>query len=275
MSLPSCITQATLSLALAAVPLTLHLPAQGAPPQAVVSSQNWVGIGIFDLTPEKAEQLGIDAVQGVEIAVVAVGGPAQQAGLQRLDVITRFGDEEVLGAEHFARLVRETPSGRTVELEVWRDGKQREVDVVVQRRGQPSQIDLAEQFKRRATAPGFDFPRSLTVIRNHSVGMEMEAIEGQLAKHFGVQQGVLVRSVEANSPAAEAGIVAGDVIVSIEGSAVQDPADIRREIHQSEDLPVDVVVMRDRRRKTLTLPEREPAARPLSLTNRNNWNWLP
>jgi len=102
--------------------------------------KNWGGVGIVDLTPEKARQLNLGEVHGVEIAQVAEDGPAEEAGLQRADVITRFRDEQVLGAEHLARLVRETPGGRTVPLEVWRDGRQREVDVVVQSRGLPTRL---------------------------------------------------------------------------------------------------------------------------------------
>jgi serine protease Do len=269
MTLQNYITQATFSLALAASPFTLHTAAQGAPPQAAVGSQSWLGVGIVDLTPEKARQLNLGEVHGVEIAQVAEDGPAEEAGLQRADVITRFRHEQVLGAEHLARLVRETPGGRTVPLEVWRDGRQREVDVVVQSRGLPTTMDIAEQFKRTAAGIGFDFPRAVTVVRNRSLGMEMEAIDDQFAKYFGARQGVLVRSVEAGSPAADAGLVAGDVIVSIADSAVQDPADIRRELHRSA-ASVEIGVLRNRRAVKLTLAKEKSTGGswPL-LTDRN------
>jgi serine protease Do len=268
MTLQSCITQATLSLALAASPFTLHTAAQGAPPQAAASAQSWLGVGIIDLTPEKARQLNLGEVHGVEIAQVAEDGPAEEAGLQRGDVITRFRNERVVGAEHLARLVRETPSGRTVQLEVWRDGEQREVDVLVESRGLPTTEDIAEQFKRRAAGVGFDFPRAVTVIRNRSLGMEMEAIEDQLAKYFAVKQGVLVRSVEADSPAAEAGLVAGDVIVSVANSAVQDPADIRRELHGSA-ASVEIGIVRNRRTVKLTLAKEESTGGSWPLAGHN------
>lgn len=267
MTLPSCITQATLSLALAASPFTLHTAAQGAPPQAAVGSQSWLGVGIIDLTPDKASQLNLGELHGVEIAQVAEDGPAEEAGLRRGDVITRFRNERVVGAEHLARLVRETPSGRTVQLEVWRDGKQRDVDVVVETRGRPTALDIAEQFKRQASV-GFDFPRAVTVIRNRSLGMEMEAIEDQFAKHFGVKQGVLVRSVETGSPAAESGLVAGDVIVSVAGSAVQDPADIRREAHRAAS-SVEIGIVRNRRSSKVTIAKEESAGGAWPLAGHN------
>ncbi|MDA0204950.1 MAG: PDZ domain-containing protein [Acidobacteria bacterium] len=268
MTLQSCITQATFSLALAATPFTLHTVAQGAPPQAAISSQSWLGVGIIDLAPEKARQLNLGETHGVEIAQVAQGGPAEEAGLQRGDVITRFRGEQVLGAEHLARLVRETPGGRTVPLEVWRDGRQRGVDVVVQSRGLPTTVDIAEQFKRKAAGVGFDFPRAVTVVRNRSLGMEMEVIQDQFANYFGVKQGVLLRSVEAGSPAAKAGLVAGDVIVSIADSVVQDPADIRRELHRS-DASVEIGIVRNRRTVKRTLAKEESTGGSWPLAGHN------
>jgi serine protease Do len=227
-----------------------------------------LGVGIVDLSPEKASQLNLPDVHGVEIAVVADNGPAEAAGLERGDVITRFRDERLRGAEHLARLVRETPGGRRVQLEVWHDGQQRDVDIVVQTRDLPTTVDIAEQFKRKAAGVGFDFPRAVTVVRNHSLGMEMEAIEDQLAKFFGVRQGVLVRSVEANSSAAESGLVAGDVIVTIAGSAVQDPADIRRELHGSA-ATVEIGIVRNRRSSKLTLAKDESAGGAWPLAGHN------
>jgi serine protease Do len=258
MSLHTCITQATLALALAASGFTPHTAAQGAPPQANPGTQSWLGVGIIDLAPDKANEMKLDDLHGVEIAQVADGGPAQDAGLQRGDIITRFSDERVLDAEHLARLVRETPGGRTIELEVWRDGRQRDVKIVVEPRSAVTAVDRAQQFKRRAPGVGFDFPRAVTVVRNRSIGMEMEAIEDQFARFFGVPQGVLVRSVEAGSPAAESGLLAGDVIVSVGTSAVQDPADVRRELHGSP-ASVEVGIVRNRRSSKLTLAKEESA----------------
>ncbi len=256
MSLHACFIQATLSLALAASGLLPHSAALGAPPQASSGAQSWLGVGIIDLTPDRAEEINLDQLYGVEIAQVADGGPAEDAGLQRGDIITRFRDEMVLDAEHLAQLVRETPGGRSVELEVWRDGRQRDVEVVIEPRTPVTAVDVAQQFKRRSPGLGFDFPRAVTVIRNRSIGMEMEAIEDQFAKFFGVTQGVLVRSVEAGSPAAESGLLAGDVIVRVGNSAVQDPADIRRELHSSA-ASVDVGIVRNRRSSKLTLAKEE------------------
>ena len=67
-----------------------------------------------------------------------------------------------------------------------------------------------------------------------------------------------MRSVEADSPAAGAGFVAGDVIVRVAGAPVQDPADIRRELHGAA-ASVEVGVTRNRRAVKLTLEKQDPA----------------
>lgn len=268
MSFHAWITQGALSLALAVSGFTLHTAAHAAPPQAPAGSQSWLGVGIIDLTPDRADEMNLAELHGVEIAQVADGGPAQDAGLQRGDIITRFRGQMVLDAEHLAQLVHQTPGGRTVILEVWRDGRKRDVEVVVEPRSPVTALDLAQQFKRQARGVGFDFPRSVTVIRNRSIGMEMEAIEDQFARFFGVAQGVLVRSVEAGSPASESGLLAGDVIVSVDASAVQDPADVRRELHDSP-ATVEVGIVRNRRSSKITLTKEESVSGVWPLADHN------
>lgn len=267
MRLQSCITQATLSLALVASPVLAQSPV---PSQrnAVYGQQSWLGVGIVDLTPEKVRQMGLGDAHGVEVALIAKGGPAEDAGLQRGDIITRFSKEKVLGAEHLAQLVRKTPSGRTVELEVWRDGNQRQVNVVVERRGAPADGDIAKQFNRQPAGVGFDIPRPIAVVRNRSLGMELEAIESQLATFFGVEQGILVRSVEAGSVAQKAGITAGDVIVRVGNRDVADPGDLRRETQRAT-ASVEVGIVRNRRERTLLLPKEAQSEGSWPLSRRN------
>ena len=87
----------------------------------------------------------------------------------------------------------------------------------------------------------------------------------QLATHFGVKSGVLVARVRAESPAAMAGITAGDVITSVNGTSVTDAGDVAREVRRSA-AELALPVVRDKKDRTLTakLPaeERERRVRP-------------
>ena len=104
----------------------------------------------------------------------------------------------------------------------------------------------------------FDFPQVRLHIRNRRLGAELEGIRGQLAAHFGVEEGVLIRSVDEASRADRAGLQAGDVIVSVAGTAVREAREVGRALAPAPDRSVAVEVMRDGTLRRLRL---EAAAR--------------
>jgi S1-C subfamily serine protease len=107
--------------------------------------------------------------------------------------------------------------------------------------------------------PGIDIPDFDVEIRAGSrLGVMVSDLTEQLAGHFGVKDGVLVNEVVADSPAAAAGIKAGDVITSVGGKAVESAGDIRRSVGQVEGDEVTVGIVRDRKEQAVTVKiERE------------------
>ncbi|HWK11645.1 MAG TPA: PDZ domain-containing protein, partial [Vicinamibacterales bacterium] len=83
------------------------------------------------------------------------------------------------------------------------------------------------------------------------LGIAAESLTDQLNDYFGVKGGVLVRSVNADSPASKAGVKAGDVIVSVNGHQVDEPSDLSEELRRAtaDDFTLDIV--RDRKAQTL------------------------
>ncbi len=262
-----------LSLAAAALPLLNAQPQPPAPPVANVSlaaqSDSWLGVAIADVNAQVANKLGLDSVQGVEVGHVVAESPADEAGLERGDVITRFRDETVQGVEHFARLVRETPPGSQVELEVWDENGRHQVEVEIGRREKLLSSNVRpENFKLEQF--DFDLPRPRMVVMNRSLGAEMEALEGQLAGYFGVAGGVLVRSVADNTPASRAGLQAGDVITKISGDGVANPSDVRNALGRADEQPVELTVMRKgaQRRLHLTVERQRSFGSPFQKITR-------
>jgi C-terminal processing protease CtpA/Prc len=95
-----------------------------------------------------------------------------------------------------------------------------------------------------------------TIILSSSfTGAKLEVMGPQLAEFFGATEGggLLVRSVEGNSPADEAGMKAGDVVVKINSISVANGTDWTRTVHDNKGKPVPVVVLRDKHEQTLTL----------------------
>jgi serine protease Do len=86
------------------------------------------------------------------------------------------------------------------------------------------------------------------------LGARLMPLSDQLAQYFGAKQGVLVSSVDDDSPAAKAGLRAGDVITSVGGTQVQTPRDVAREIRETDSGDVEIAVLRDKKSLTLKAP---------------------
>lgn len=264
MRLSTPVVQATFCLALALPTLTTRTAAQDFP-QGPTATQSWLGVGIVDLAPDRARALGLDANFGVEVASVALNGPAEKAGIQSGDIILRFAGHPVRGAEHVAQFVRQTPPERAVVLDCWRDGASLSIDVVIQQRGGTNPVDRDDWPQPQSRGLGFDVSRPVGVVHNRTLGVEIEPLKGQFAAFFGVDSGVLVRAVDEDSPASAAGVLAGDVIIAIGAGLVRYPRDLRREMLGAAS-PVKLSIVRSKRKRSLTLPEGEKSDNPWPLS---------
>ncbi len=237
---------------------------------------SYVGVGVMDINDETAREIGLVEAHGIEVSSVAADSPAERAGLREGDFVVAYRGERVHGYQHFARLVRETPVGRTVELGVVRDGERTTLVVEIgEREGLgvanetiaavkqhlESVKDKLGSARLRLEEDGspwrseftwdFDVPQVHMIAKNRRLGTELESLDGQLAEFFGVERGVLVRHVQSGSTAEMADLRAGDVIVSVDGEPVNRPAEVGKLAAASEDRLVDVEIIRDRNRKTL------------------------
>ena len=115
---------------------------------------------------------------GVEITLVEPDGPAEKAGLKVGDVVLRYNGQRVEGLEQFSRMVRETPAGREVKLDIWRNGAPQSVAVkVAARRGGVAPGDgFSFTIPEIPVMP--DIPRSLMIWRTALLGVEAESLDG-------------------------------------------------------------------------------------------------
>src|ERR1700734_839341 len=89
----------------------------------------WLGVEIDEVTADKAKDLKLSEVRGVEVVDVEPDSPAAKAGLKEHDVITRYDGQAVEGTVQFRRLVRETPAGRNIPLAISRNGAAQNISV--------------------------------------------------------------------------------------------------------------------------------------------------
>jgi serine protease Do len=231
-----------------------------------------LGVRLEDVAKDDVSRLKLSAERGAIVKSVSPDTPAEKAGLQEGDVILRYEGETVQSAAQLARLVRETPAGRTVAIEVNRNGAVQKLSAtlaetqnhvrvgdfgdfgdfnveipeieVPQIAPMPPVPPVADMFHFDGRGHGFNFRTS----GPRKLGIEYQELTGQLAHYFKVEKGVLVTSVDEDGPAAKSGMKAGDVIVKFDGQAIEAAEDLRDEVRKAEaGKDVTVTVQRDGR----------------------------
>jgi len=206
-----------------------------------------------------------ETAAGLEVTRIAPESPAEKAGIKAGDVVTQYNGQRVEGMDEFSRMVGETPVGREVKIGIIRNGAPQTITAKIAARpaisGQLIPAPVQNPFELRFP----DMPQSRMTWRSTILGIEAEALDGQLAEFFGVKEGVLVRTVTTGSAADKAGIKAGDVIVRVDDAKVATPADISAHLRALRGRPVSVVVVRDRKEINVMLsvisrPERSIGA---------------
>jgi serine protease Do len=235
-------------LAIPALPQQAFFQVPQFPPfqQGRPENSSYLGVGLREIGPDRAKALRLPEEAGVEVTQVYENSPAATAGLMAGDVVLEYNGQRVEGMEQFARLVRETPAGREVKLQIFRNGATQTIAVKVASR--PPEVP---------PTPTINPSISLAPFRPYSgavMGLETEALSGQLANYFGVKEGVLVKSVNANSPAERAGIRAGDVITRVGDANITSPVEIASQLRLRRGQSVSVTLTRERREMTVNVP---------------------
>lgn len=244
-----------------------------------------LGVSVRDLDAEQAKTQG-----GAVVEEVRVGSAADKSGIKKGDLITEFDGERVRGVRHLTRLVTETPDGRTVKAAVVRDGKRLDLSVTPDAGSLASADSNVEmlvppmRFEKRQPGEGdmtWAIPRmpegAWTFKGGHPgelfgfksekgrLGVRIQELEGQLAEYFGTSTGVLVNSVDADSPAARAGLKAGDVVTAVNGKAVAEPSELIDAVRAVDDgatLTIDYTRDKKAQSTKATLPAKEPVELP-------------
>ncbi len=167
----------------------------------------WLGVYMQPVTPEIVEAFGLKSAEGALVSDVVPGSPAEKAGLQRGDVITRFEGVQVKAPDELSRAVRKHTAGDSIKLEILRSGNPRTVTV---RLGElPDQAAEGTSGKQGVVG---------------RMGIEVSNLDSSVRQKFGLPplRGVAVMQVEGDSPAGKAGMRPGDVIQGVNGRAVSD-----------------------------------------------------
>lgn len=211
----------------------------------------WLGVVLQPLSEELKEAMEVDRdVEGVLISEVVDDSPADRFGLEDGDVILSIDREEVGSVKEAVRAIKDFSPGDEIEVAVLRDGRRKRViEVELGGREEKKVVDLDRDF-----IPEIGKNFKWEVKPGGFLGVEIHGMSEDLAEYFDVDEdeGVLVLSVTEDSPAEEAGLKAGDVILEIDGKEVNDTDRLVEYVREGE--PGDMVELRiKRKRRTQTV----------------------
>ncbi len=174
-------------------------------------TRGWLGVLIQKITPEMAKSFGLPNTEGALVGDVVRDSPAEKAGITRGDVIIEFDGKKVTSMEELPKIVAQTKPGKSAKVVVIRDGKRKEFDVGVDKLKDSKEI--ADQVTQK-------------------LGMNVQDITPEIANSLKLEstEGVLVANVEFGSPAGEAGIRRGDVVLEINRAKIKDLKDFEKAV---------------------------------------------
>lgn len=199
----------------------------------------------------------------VEITEIEEESPAELANLKEGDVVLEFEGKEVTGTKMLADEIRMRKPGEDITLKIKRKDETLNINVKL---GEYSDKDVLREFE-------FKFPRLFSRERIRPdkafkfedpkvfhwkskdyrfIGVYVQELNRELSDHFGVKEGngLLISKIEEESPAAEAGLEVGDVIVKADGKRVESTGELSEMIQdkgKGEDITIEF--LRDKKKK--------------------------
>jgi serine protease Do len=183
-------------------------------------TRGWLGVQMQPITPDMEDALGLNSTNGVVVADVVKDGPAAKAGLKSGDVIVGFGDQPVKNTHELALAVGNTKPGQSVATKVLRDGKEQTITVA---------IDTLKKGKNGGMPEPAESEQG-------GLGLNLAPLDKNTREQLGLAgstNGAVVTGVKPDSPAEQKGIQTGDLIIRIDTTKVENPADAIEAVHKA------------------------------------------
>ncbi len=188
--------------------------------------RGWLGVMIQDLTPELAEQLGLEKAEGALVTRVVDDTPAAKAGLRARDVILSYDGRKVESVAKLRGHVAATKPGKSAEVVVLRDGKKETLKVAIGK--------MTDEAVVAAAGGG----------SSKELGLTVQDLTPDLARQLGIRAdgGAVITEVDGAGPAARKGIRQGDVILEVNRARVKTAADVEK-VLANADLEKGVLIL--------------------------------
>ena len=176
--------------------------------------RSWIGVAIQRVGPDLAAGLGLERPRGALVSQVVADGPGYHAGVKPGDVIVKFDGRLIEDSSDLPLLASMTGVGRTVPIELLREGELRSAQVKLGAPPKGADDDRARREEDKSSK-----------VEAGRLGVRVDTLDDELRARLELparQQGAVIVRVQPASPAGEAGLLPGDVVVDVNGKAIVD-----------------------------------------------------
>jgi len=191
--------------------------------------RGYIGVLPQDIEPEMAEFFKLENGKGAIITSVTEDSPADKAGLKKDDVVIQIGNKKIDDSQDLRNIIGFTAPGTKIEFTIIRSGKEKKITVEIGSR-QDSELaetsDIGEKF-----------------------GLTVQTVTDEVADEYRIDKGVgvLITDVKSGSPADEAGIRKGMVILEVNRTEITTVGEFNQAIEESENSKKALVLVKSGR----------------------------
>jgi serine protease Do len=244
--------------------------------------RGWLGVSIIDNKDKKVEIIGVEK-----------DSPAELANLKKGDIILKVEGKDMTNTGVLVKAIQARKPGQETTITIERKEKTEDVKVKL---GELAQKEILEEFEMKfpklfpkppkaPKPPKIDVPeppeppehlekKFWTMENRKFIGVYIEELTRELAEHFGVEEGtgILITKFSEISPAKEAGMQVGDVIIKADGERVESSAGLIELIQEKEnDETIKITVIRDKKEKTLKVKVAEEEKKKFEFYSQEDW----
>jgi len=214
----------------------------------------YLGVYLHDLEEDDYEEIGLKNEYGVLIDNIVEDGPADKAGIKAKDILVELDDNKIYTSDQVSKMLKTMEIGKRVKTKVFREGKYKKFDVELGEKEYGFDLlfgDKSLQF--------LNDPSNVLVYRYFDkngkwIGIKTMELNEQLKESFQIKNGVMISEVIEDTPAEEAGLIAGDIIVLFDGEKIEQGNDLTAIISKKEiGEEIEAEILRDKKIKKLNI----------------------
>lgn len=191
-------------------------------------SRGWLGVSVQDISDEIAQSMKMTKTKGAFVTEVALGGPADKAGILPSDIIIKFDNQEVSDMKILPKIVAKTPVGKISKITILRRNKIKVLDIKVAKlKDEEIKKPINKTLGKKQLSKPTDRVLEIGLVEISEKLKKDKNLDATL-------KGLMIVDLALKSEAAEKGIMLGDIILSANQIPLNSISDLKKIIEESK-----------------------------------------